>query len=101
MALGSIVISSPRKNLSLQQLLDVAKAYLDHARNAEDPAIALVFCYDAELSISQAKKAAKHTDDKSVREGIASLYIGLGDLLESRGHQAEAQTYYKKSEKWG
>ena len=36
-----------------------------------------------------------------MREGIASAYIELGELLHQQGHQDEAQAFYKKSEKWG
>jgi hypothetical protein len=100
MAFGSI-ISSPRANLSLQQALELANLYLENARKAVDPNVALVLCHDTEVSISQVKKAAKHIDDKPVREGIATVYVGLGKLLESQGQRHEAQAFYKKSEKWG
>ncbi|KAF9366536.1 hypothetical protein BGX34_001525 [Mortierella sp. NVP85] len=92
------IISSPRASLSLQQVLRLANVYLENARKESDPNIALVLCYDTEVSL---KKAAKHTEDKGMREGIASIYTGLGELLSTQGHRDEAQAFYKKSEKWG
>ncbi|KAI8348228.1 WD40-repeat-containing domain protein [Mortierella sp. GBAus27b] len=100
MVFGSI-ISSPRASLSLHQVLEVANTYLDIARNATDSTIALVFCHDTEVSLSQLKKVAKHTDDKDTRKDIAAIYIGLGKLLDTHGHRENAQAFYKKSEKWG
>lgn len=99
MVFGSIV-SSPRGILSPQQALELAKVYLENAFGANDPDIALVLCHDAEVSLSQAKKAVKRgTKNQIVIEGIASAYIDLGSLLESRGHDSEAQVSYKKAEK--
>ncbi|KAF9344314.1 hypothetical protein BGX34_005788, partial [Mortierella sp. NVP85] len=100
MVFGSI-ISSPRASLSLQQVLDLANVYLENARKAVDPKIALVLCHDTELSLSQVKRVAKHTDDSTMREGIAALYNGLGELLDTQGRKNEAQAFYKKSVKWG
>ena len=100
MVFGS-VISSPRGSLSLQQALDLANIYLENARNTLDPKIALVLCHDTEVSLSHVKKVAKHVEDKAVREGIATAYVQLGELLHEQGHQNEALTFYKKSEKWG
>ncbi|KAK3808650.1 MAG: quinon protein alcohol dehydrogenase-like superfamily [Benniella sp.] len=96
MVFGNI-ISSPRASLSLQQVLRLANVYLENARKESDPNIALVLCYDTEVSL----KKAKHTEDKGIREGIASIYIGLGELLSAQGHREEARAFYKKSEKWG
>jgi len=101
MVFGS-VISSPRGNLSLQKALDLANLYLDNACKSTDPEIILVLCHDTEVSLSQAKRAGKHVEDKAMHQGIATVYIELGDLLlDSHGHQDEAQAFYKKSEKWG
>ncbi|KAK3819959.1 MAG: hypothetical protein J3Q66DRAFT_439048 [Benniella sp.] len=100
MVFGSI-ISSPRGSLSLQQVLDLASIYLENARKTQDPNIALVLCHDTEVSLSQVKRVAKHTDDKAMREGMATVYIELGELLDTQGHRDEAQAFYKKSEKWG
>ncbi|KAF9353181.1 hypothetical protein BGX34_011745, partial [Mortierella sp. NVP85] len=100
MVFGS-VISSPRANLSPHQILDLTNLYLDNARKAADPSIALVLCHDTEISLSQVKRAAKHADDKVIRDGIATVYLGLAEFLESQGHRVEAQTFLKKSEKLG
>ncbi|KAK3820409.1 MAG: hypothetical protein J3Q66DRAFT_387281 [Benniella sp.] len=100
MVFGS-VISSPRGSLSLQQALNLANIYLENARKTPDPKLALVLCHDTEVSLSHVKKVAKHVEDNTMREGIASAYIGLGELLHEQGHQDEAQAFYKKSEKWG
>ncbi|KAF9350582.1 hypothetical protein BGX34_001142, partial [Mortierella sp. NVP85] len=100
MVFGSI-ISSPRGSLSLQQVLDITNTYLENARNAADPTIALVFCHDTEVSLSQVKRAAKHIDDKAMHGRIATAYVTLGDLLNSKHHKDEARAFYKKSEKWG
>ncbi|KAK3811110.1 MAG: hypothetical protein J3Q66DRAFT_443360 [Benniella sp.] len=100
MVFGSI-ISSPRATLSLQQALHLANVYLENARNAIDPSIALVLCHDTELSLSQVKRAAKHAEDTTMHEGIASVYTELGELLNIHGRKSEAQAFYKKSVKWG
>ncbi|KAK3813343.1 MAG: hypothetical protein J3Q66DRAFT_371880 [Benniella sp.] len=101
MVFGSI-ISSPRGNLSLHQILGLANIYLENASKASDPDLVLVLCHDAEVSLTHVKKAAKNnTEDKSTHERIASVFVSLGDLLHSNGHRDEAQAFHKKSEKWG
>ncbi|KAF9345172.1 hypothetical protein BGX34_004971, partial [Mortierella sp. NVP85] len=100
MVFGSI-ISSPRASLSLQQALDLAHVYLENARKAIDPNIALVLCHDTEVSLSQVKRASKHANDANMREDIAAIYIELGEFLDAQGRKSEAQAFYKKSIKWG
>jgi hypothetical protein len=95
------IVSSPRGNLSLQQSLELANVYLGNADKAQDPDIALVLCHDTEVSLFQAKKASKNAQDEVMRHGIATTYIGLGKVLDSRGHHSEAQAIYKKAEKLG
>ena len=75
--------------------------YLENARNADDPSIAMVLCHDTELSLSQVRRAAKHSEDTTTYEGIASLYIELSELLDTHGRKNEAQAFFKKSFKWG
>src|ERR1041384_3047053 len=99
MVFGSI-ISSPRGNLSLHQILDLANIYLENASKSTDADIVLVLCHDTEVSLSQVKKAVKHKEDGEMIEEIIAIYIGLGDLLASKGHRDEAQAFYKTSEKW-
>jgi hypothetical protein len=74
---------------------------LENARQVKDTKISLVLCHDTEVSLSQAKRAAKYTDDPTLNEGIATSYIGLGKLLHDRGHHVEAQTSFKKAQKLG
>jgi len=100
MVFGS-VISSPRGRLSLQQAIDLTKVYLENASNSTDPDIRLVLCHDVELSLKQAKKIAKRTENKAMHQEIAKIYTGLGDLLIRCGHENEAQTFRKKSKEWG
>ncbi|KAF9359866.1 hypothetical protein BGX34_008096, partial [Mortierella sp. NVP85] len=94
------VISSPRGHLTLQQSLDLANIYLEHAGKVADPDIILVLCHDTEVSLLQAKKASKHAD-QSVRHGIASAYIELGNVLEKQGRSTEAKAIFKKVKKLG
>jgi hypothetical protein len=100
MVFGS-VISSSRGNLSLQQAIHLANVYLESASKSTDLDILLVLCHDAEVSLSQVKKAAKITENKAMREGVATVYIRLGDLLGHHGHGNEAQAFYKKSDRFG
>ncbi|KAF9353487.1 hypothetical protein BGX34_011533, partial [Mortierella sp. NVP85] len=98
MVFGSIV-SSPRGSLTPQKALELANVYLETAFNANDSDIALVLCHDTELSLSQARKSVKHDKTQEVTKGIAKTYIGLGKLLENRGHVDGAQASFKKAEK--
>jgi len=101
MVFGSIV-SSPRANLSAHQALELANVYLENANNANDADISLVLCHDTEVSLSQARKAVKHyTGNQPLVDGITTAYIGLGKLLERRGHGTGAQASFKKAEKLG
>jgi hypothetical protein len=95
------ISSSPRGTLSPQQVLNLAKIYLDNACKTNDPDIAMVLCHDTEVSLTHAKKNVKHTRNQSLTEGIAGAYIDLGKLLESRGHFNGAQANFKKAEKLG
>ncbi|KAF9936389.1 hypothetical protein BGZ65_002437, partial [Modicella reniformis] len=95
------IFSSPRGILSPQQSLELANIYLENANKTRSPDITLVLCRDTETSLSQAKKGVKRDEDQAVREGVAAAYIGLGRVLESRGHRIEAQASYKKAEKMG
>jgi len=95
------ILSSPRGNLSLQHVLDLANIYLEGASKAQHPDIALVLCHDAEVALFQAKKAAKRIKDQIVLHGIATAYMELGRELDNRGHSSEAQESYKKAEKGG
>ncbi|KAF9346825.1 hypothetical protein BGX34_003589, partial [Mortierella sp. NVP85] len=95
------IVSSPRGNLTSQQSLELANLYLENATRAADSNIALVLCHDTEVSLSQAKRTARHSDDTTIREGIVTAYIDLGKLLHNKGRHIEAQASYKKAEKLG
>jgi len=96
--LFSTVISSPRDNLLPEQTLDLANIYLDNARKAVDPYIALVLCHDTEVSLSQVKKVAKRLKVQAIRKKIATAYDHLAKVLESHEHHDEAQSFFKKAE---
>jgi hypothetical protein len=100
MVFGGIVPSA-RGSLSPHQSLDLANIYLENACNANDPDIVLALCHDTEVSLSHAKRAAKHAENQTLNRGMAIAYIDLGKLLESRGHSSEAQVSYKKAIKLG
>ncbi|KAK3821629.1 MAG: hypothetical protein J3Q66DRAFT_427008 [Benniella sp.] len=95
---GCILCKS--RGTSLQHALDLTNIYLDEASKTQHPDIAFVLCHNAEIAISQAKKAAKHIEDQTARQGIAIAYIELGKELDDRGYGSEAQASYKKAEKW-
>jgi hypothetical protein len=95
------IVSASLATLSTSQALDLVTIYLRDAREATDADIALVLCHDVERSLSQAKKAAKYSDDKQSREKIGIEYIKLGKLLHHQGRPNEAQSSYKKAEKLG
>ncbi|KAF9348605.1 hypothetical protein BGX34_002385, partial [Mortierella sp. NVP85] len=100
MVFGGIV-SSPLAYLSAHQALELANVYLENANNASDTNISLVLCHDTEVSLSQARKAIKYSENHTLVDGIAAAYTDLGKLLERRGHGTEAQASYKKAEKLG
>jgi TPR repeat protein len=100
MAFGGIA-ASPRCTLSPLQALQLAMVYLENASKETDINIALALCQDTEVSLLQAKRAAKHAEDQHALKRIGTIYIELGKLLHSRGYQSEALRSYKKAEKLG
>ncbi|KAG0227774.1 hypothetical protein BGX31_006852 [Mortierella sp. GBA43] len=95
------IVSSQREVLSSTQALELANIYLENACKVDEVVIALVLCHDAEISLTQARKAVGNGDDPTSRSGIATAYIELGKALDTRGLQHEAQASYKKAKKWG
>jgi len=95
------IFSSPRSVLSSVQALELANIYLANAHSTKDPSIVMVLCHDTEGSLSQARKSAKHGEVPTVREGVAIAYIELGKILDIHGKHDDAQTSYKKAEKFG
>jgi hypothetical protein len=98
MVFGNIV-SSPLSSLSSQQALKLANVYLESAYNADDDDVALVLCHDTEVSLNQAKKGIRHSENHYETKEIATAYGELGRLLDSRGHCSEAVASYRKAEK--
>ncbi|KAG0207635.1 hypothetical protein BGX31_002535, partial [Mortierella sp. GBA43] len=104
----SKIVPSHLDTLSLQQSLELTNVYLENAYRTKDSKVAMVLCHNAEVALSQAKKADKkhsaHPGDASyefMRESVAMAYIDLGKHLESRGYPNEAIAVCKKAEKWG
>jgi thymidylate kinase len=104
----SNIVPSHIGSLSLQQALELTNVYLENAYRTRDPDVALVLCHDAEVALSQAKKANRkhgtHTNDTKYQElqaGVATAFIDLGKYLERRGYKSESVAICKKAEKWG
>ncbi|KAG0215846.1 hypothetical protein BGX31_000752, partial [Mortierella sp. GBA43] len=104
----SNIVPSHLGTLSLQQALELTNVYLENAYKTKDSKMAMVLCHNAEVALSQAKKADKkhsaHPGDtwyQAIREGVATAYIDLGKHLENRGYPNEAIAICKKAEKWG
>jgi hypothetical protein len=97
----SSIVSSPRGSLLPHQTLELANVYLENAFDAKDSNIALVLCHDTEAALYQARKASKHDKNPTVTKGIATAYISLGKLLESRGHVSGAEVSFEKAKNLG
>lgn len=87
-------------------MLQLTDVFLDNAYKIGDIDVALVLCQHAEGALTQARGTTKKVsrtepEDQALRERIATAYFDLGKLLDSQDLQAEAQAFYKKSEKWG
>lgn len=92
---------SLRRTLSSQQALELANMYLQNSYRATDPVIVLVLCHEVEVSLLQAKKAAKHEKNQTAMDEIATAYIDLANQLKKHGHDAEANAIRRKGEKVG
>ncbi|KAK3814083.1 MAG: WD40-repeat-containing domain protein [Benniella sp.] len=100
MVLGG-AFSSSREEFSLQKILELANSYLENAYKSTDPETILALCHDAETSLSQAEEVANITGDESMNGLIATLYNGLGELLDRQGLRDEAAAFRKKFGKQG
>ncbi|KAF9943944.1 hypothetical protein BGZ65_012963, partial [Modicella reniformis] len=67
----------------------------------DDPIIALMLCHDTEVTLDYVKKASKNVENQFLWKEIATTFIRLKDLLNSKGYHKEASAFHKKSEKWG
>jgi hypothetical protein len=94
-------VSLHRVNLSLQKSLDLANLYLRNAWDSTDAEITLVLCHDTKDALSQAKKVARRTGDRSMDALIATTHIDLGGLLERQGHRDEAMHSARRPESGG
>ncbi|KAG0223800.1 hypothetical protein BGX31_008333 [Mortierella sp. GBA43] len=91
-----------RANLSPKKALDLARIYLENARNTEDLDIAMVLCQDTEVSLTHARKTLnKDPSDQTSVDDIATAYVDLGKLLVRYGYGSEAQSSFKKAAKLG
>ncbi|KAG0220779.1 hypothetical protein BGX31_010538 [Mortierella sp. GBA43] len=104
----SNIVPSCLATLSLQQALELTHVYLENAYKMKDQRIAMVLCHEAEVALSQVKKANRkypvHPDDtvyQTLRAQVAMAYIDLGKYLDRRGYPNEAIALCKKAEKWG
>ncbi|KAF9170928.1 hypothetical protein BGX20_008337 [Mortierella sp. AD010] len=97
------LFSSPSSGLALDDILELANAQLDSARNANTPAKALLLCNNAKAMIKDAENIVgkKKTKSQAVNSDIANAYQEHGKLLEGLGQHSEAQKSYSKAQKWG
>jgi hypothetical protein len=102
------IIPAPKGHLTPQQVQQLTDTYFENAFKAIDHDVILVLCHNAETILSQAKGTTRKAsgaptdnEDQTMREVIAAAYLNIGKLLENQGYQTEAQTFFKKSEKWG
>ncbi|KAG0227994.1 hypothetical protein BGX31_006754 [Mortierella sp. GBA43] len=93
---------------SPHQILQLTDVFLENAYKTDDNNVAVMLCHHAGMALSQAKAAAKKTDttrtdleNQAMRERIANAYLHLGKLLENKGYEQDAKTFYKKCEKLG
>ena len=94
--------------LTPQTALDISSCYLENARKAKSPELALSFCTDAKTTLAHIRRSARKTyvssslaEDRALCGEIATTYFELGKLLGDLGRLSEAQACYKNEEKWG
>ena len=104
----SSVISVLRSTLSPQTALDAATGYLENAHKAKNSELALMYCTDAEATLSRIKRSARkdlisslRVEDRALCQGIAAAYSELGKILERWENSVKAKASYAKAEKWG
>ncbi|KAI8594209.1 hypothetical protein EDD21DRAFT_449538, partial [Dissophora ornata] len=97
-----------RNVLSPQEALEDANARLENARKTKSSELALTYCNESQKALGRIRTSVKKAlvssvsvEDRVICNEIASTYFQLGKLLENLKHRDEAQTCYKKSEKWG
>ncbi|KAG9324011.1 hypothetical protein KVV02_003490 [Mortierella alpina] len=94
-----------RSSLSPQQVLNAAKLQLLAASNAEDDAVALVFCEKAKMDLDRLKRpksssTTESADFRAFREEVSSAYSEHADFLANRECFDKVLDSRSKSEKW-
>ncbi|KAF9957304.1 hypothetical protein BGZ72_001942 [Mortierella alpina] len=100
------LLETRRSSLSPQQALKLAKFYLASAGNADDPAIVLVLCEQAEVSLDNVQRpktsgAKEDVDYQAFREKVAIAYSKHARFMAKWKYPEKAQASRTKSEKWG
>ncbi|KAF9359396.1 hypothetical protein BGX26_012404 [Mortierella sp. AD094] len=97
------LFSSPSRELSLIDVLELANEHLESARNATAPTKALLLCDGVKAAIKEAENiiANKRVDGQTLNDDIANAYHEHGKLLEALGQPSKAQKSYSKAKKWG
>ncbi|KAI8600002.1 hypothetical protein EDD21DRAFT_354952 [Dissophora ornata] len=107
----SIMLSSAfspwRSALSPQEALEISSGYLENARNATSPKMALINCDDAKTALSRIRRSvgkdilsSSRAEDRTLCIEISVTYFGLAELLDSLGLHDKTQPLYAKAEKW-
>ncbi|KAG9324005.1 hypothetical protein KVV02_003484 [Mortierella alpina] len=99
------LFQSWRSPLSPPQALKLAKFYLASAGSADEPAIALALCEQAEMLLDRIKrpKPSSATESETYqpfREEVAAAYSELARLMADEKYPEREQASRTKSEKW-
>ncbi|KAF9346035.1 hypothetical protein BGX26_002493, partial [Mortierella sp. AD094] len=98
------IFSSPPKDLSLEDALELVDEVLENARKSKSkPTKALLHCSDAKSKIKDAEKifATKKAGHSAQHHGIANAYREHAQLLEDLGHHVKAQKSHNHAKRWG
>ncbi|KAG0248285.1 hypothetical protein BG011_000251, partial [Mortierella polycephala] len=103
----SCIFPSSRSSLSPQKALELANIHLENARKANDPDLKLAMCIDVEAALHRMKRAVRKSlvpptsvEDETLCNGIFTVYLERGKLLDDMGYSDEAQASISKAEKW-
>ncbi|KAF9990682.1 hypothetical protein BGZ75_000500 [Mortierella antarctica] len=99
------LFQSWRSPLSPPQALKLAKFYLASAGSADEPAIALALCEQAEMSLDRIKRpklssATESNTYQAFREEVAAAYSELARLMADGKYPEKEQVSRCKSDKW-
>ena len=94
-----------RGSLSPQQTLNLANLQLMAASNAEEDAVAIALCEQAEISLDRVKrhKSLSATEDaeyQAFREEVATAYCKHAAYMAKWKYVDKSQASLTKSEKW-